>query len=366
MAIVKDNGELTLFSDNLEFPIENPYKVLPFNKLDKELANLKELNLALDLEHTPDAVRKITEKYSIKIKNLIDPCFVLKAIKNETELKGIVNAHLRDGIAVCKLLYWFEQNQDQELTEYDVVERLHELRRQQPLFYSDSFPTIAGSGSNAAIVHYQPEKDNCVQIVPNSLLLLDSGGQYFNGTTDITRTVAVGIPSEEMIKKFTIVLKAHIALASAYFPEGVSGLALDTICRSVVWRFGLDYKHGTGHGVGYFLNVHEGPQNLSTNCSLYPVSKDMIVSIEPGYYQENDFGIRIENLAQIIYDEQVQMLKFSILSLAPIDKRLINKYLLESEEIEWINAYHQNVYQKISPYLEEEEQIWLKEACASL
>lgn len=366
MALIKDNGELTLFADNLEFPTDNPYKVLPLSKLDKELATLKEQNLALDLEHTPDAVRKLTEKHDIKIRNLIDPCLPPKAVKNETEIKGIVNAHLRDGIAVCKLLYWLEQNKDQELNEYDVVERLHELRRQQPLFYSDSFPTIAGSGINAAVIHYQPEKDNCAPLSQNSVLLLDSGGQYFNGTTDITRTVAVGTPSKEMIEKFTAVLKAHIALASAHFPNGISGLVLDTICRSVMWRYDLDYKHGTGHGVGCFLNVHEGPQNLSTSGAYYPISKDMIVSIEPGYYQEGAFGIRIENLARIIEDEHSKMLKFSILSLAPIDKRLIDKYLLGSEEIEWLNSYHQNVYQKISPYLEEDEKVWLKDVCSSL
>ena len=366
MALIKDNSELTLFADNLEFPSDNPYKVLPLSKLDKELATLKEQNLALDLEHTPDAIRKITEKHDIKIRNLLDPCSGAKAIKNETELKGITNAHLRDGIAVCKFLYWLEQNKDQELNEYDIVERLHELRRQQPLFYSDSFPTIAGSGANAAVIHYQPEKDNCAALAPNSVLLIDSGGQYFNGTTDITRTVAVGTPSKEMIEKFTTVLKAHIALASAHFPNAVSGQVLDTICRSVMWRQDLDYKHGTGHGVGCFLNVHEGPQNLSTAGAHYPISKDMIVSIEPGYYQEGAFGIRIENLARIIEDEHSQMLKFSILSLAPIDKRLIDKYLLSSEEIEWLNGYHQNVYQKISPYLEDEEKIWLKEACSTL
>ncbi len=366
MVLIKDSGELTLFADNLEFPTDNLYKILPLSKLDKELSALKEQNLALDLEYTPDAIRKITEKYDIKIRNLLDPGLSYKAIKNETEIKGIINAHLRDGIAVCKLLYWLEQNKSQELNEYDVVEKIHELRRQQPLFYSDSFPTIAGSGSNAAVIHYQPEKESCAPLSQNSVLLLDTGGQYFNGTTDITRTIAVGAPSKEMIEKFTIVLKAHITLASAHFPNGVSGLVLDTICRSIMWRQNLDYKHGTGHGVGCFLNVHEGPQNLSTSGANYPISKDMIVSIEPGYYLEGAFGIRIENLARIIEDEQSQMLKFEILSLVPIDKRLIDKYLLRSEEIEWLNKYHQNVYQKISPYLEEDEKIWLKEACSSL
>ncbi len=366
MALLKDNGELTLFADNLEFPKDNSHKVLSLRKIDKEIANIKELNLALDFEYTPDAIRKIAEKYNIKLHNLTDPCLILKAIKNETELKGIINAHLRDGIAVCKLLYWLEQNKNQKLNEYDIVEKIHELRYQQPLFYSESFPTIAGSGPNAAIIHYQPEKNNCSSLIQNSVLLLDSGGQYFNGTTDITRTIAIGMPSKEIIEKFTVVLKAHIALATAKFPVGVSGSVLDTICRSVMWRKNLDYKHGSGHGVGCFLNVHEGPQNLSMGKSAYPLAKNMIVSIEPGYYQEGEFGIRIENLAKISNDEHSQMLNFSILSLAPIDKRLIDKYLLESEEIQWLNNYHQNVYQKISPYLEEDEKVWLEKVCSSL
>lgn len=169
-----------------------------------------------------------------------------------------------------------------------------------------------------------------------------------------------------MTEKFTVVLKAHIALASARLPQGVSGNAADIICRSVMWRRGLDYKHGTGHGVGCFLNVHEGPQNFSLHASSYPLAENMIVSIEPGYYRENAFGIRIENLARIVVDEESGMLKFAVLTLAPLDKRLIDKYLLTDEEISWLNDYHRDVLQKVSPYLTEEEKIWLKEACSSL
>lgn len=223
------------------------------------------------------------------------------------------------------------------------------------MFYSDSFPTIAGAGANAAIIHYQPTENTNARLEKNSLLLVDSGGQYFNGTTDITRTVALGCPAKEMTEKFTVVLKAHIALASARLPQGVSGSAADVICRSVMWHRGLDYNHGTGHGVGCFLNVHEGPQNFSLHASSYPLAENMIVSIEPGYYRENAFGIRIENLARIVVDEESGMLKFAVLTLAPLDKRLIDKYLLTDEEISWLNDYHRDVLQKVSPYLTEEE-----------
>lgn len=365
MALVRADADITLFADGLSFPLDTPCRVLPLAKMEKELAAAKELTFALDEQRTPDAVRRMMEKHEIKIRPLIDPCLGFKARKNETEIRGFADAHLRDGIAVCKFLCWLEHNYE-DLSELDVVEKIHELRKQQPLFYSDSFPTIAGAGANAAIIHYQPTENTNARLEKNSLLLVDSGGQYFNGTTDITRTVALGCPAKEMTEKFTVVLKAHIALASARLPQGVSGNAADIICRSVMWRRGLDYKHGTGHGVGCFLNVHEGPQNFSLHASSYPLAENMIVSIEPGYYRENAFGIRIENLARIVVDEESGMLKFAVLTLAPLDKRLIDKYLLTDEEISWLNDYHRDVLQKVSPYLTEEEKIWLKEACSSL
>lgn len=365
MALIRADDEITLFADEQSFPLDCPYRILPLAKIEKEISAAKELTFAVDEQRTPDAIRRMMEKHEIKTCHIIDPCLGFKARKNETEIKGIINAHLRDGIAVCKFLYWLEQH-FKDLSELDIVEKIHELRKQQPLFYSDSFPTIAGAGANAAVIHYQPTEETNAKLEDAPLLLLDSGGQYFNGTTDITRTIALNAPNKEMREKFTTVLKAHIALASARFPQAVSGSVLDTICRSVMWRHGLDYNHGTGHGVGCFLNVHEGPQNLSPRSSYYPLEPNMVVSIEPGCYHENAFGIRIENLARIVADDNEKMLKFSILTLVPVDKRLIDKYLLTDEEAEWLNTYHREVCQKISPYLTEEEQIWLQEACSSL
>ncbi len=365
MALLRADTGLTLFADGLSFPLDNSCRILPLAKMEKEIAAAKALTFAFDKQNTPEAVRKMIEKHDIRTLPVTDPCLGFKARKNEVEIKGIVNAHLHDGIALCKFLYWLE-NTDADLSELDIVEKIHELRTQQPLFYSESFPTIAGVGANAAIIHYQPTATANAPLEKNSVLLVDSGGQYFNGTTDVTRTVALGHPKQEMIEKFTIVLKAHIALAAARFPRNVAGNVPDVICRNIMWRYGLDYNHGTGHGVGCFLNVHEGPQNLSLHGSAYPLDENMVVSIEPGYYRENAFGIRIENLARIIADEDTDMLKFAILTMAPLDKRLIDKYLLTNEEISWINDYHREVCQKISPYLTEEEQIWLKEACSSL
>lgn len=366
MALLRDDTGITLFADELSFPKDCPYPVLPLAKIEKELAAAKDLTFAVDEQRTPDAVRRIFEKHAVKTVCTDDPCQLLKARKNKTEINGMINAHLRDGIAVCKFLCWLEHN-NEDLSELDIVEKLHEFRKQQPLYYSDSFPTIAGVGANAAVIHYQPTEETNAPLAKNTLLLIDSGGQYFNGTTDITRTVALGTPAKEMKEKFTVVLKAHIALASARFPQNVPGAVLDAVCRSVMWRFGLDYKHGTGHGVGCFLNVHEGPQNLGPRSFSCPLEENMVVSIEPGWYRENAFGIRIENLVRVIADDQQpDMQKFSILTLVPLDKRLIDKYLLTGEEIEWVDNYHREVFRKISPGLTEEEKSWLEEACSSL
>ncbi len=366
MALLRDDTGITLFADKLSFPRNYPHPVLPLAKLEKELATAQDLTFAVDEQRTPDAIRRIFEKHKIKTVCMDDPCQPLKARKNKTEINGMINAHLRDGTAVCKFLCWLKHN-NENLSELDIVEKLHKFREQQPLYYSDSFPTIAGVGTNAAIIHYQPTVGTNTPLKKNTLLLIDSGGQYFNGTTDITRTIALGTPSKEMKEKFTIVLKAHIALASARFPKNVPGTVLDTICRSVMWRFGLDYKHGTGHGVGCFLNVHEGPQNIGPRSFSCPIEENMVVSIEPGWYQENAFGIRVENLVCVIADNQLpDMLKFSILTMVPLDKHLIDKHLLTNGEIEWVNNYHREVFQKISPNLTKEEKSWLEEACSPL
>ena len=273
------------------------------------------------------------------------------------------------GQSVIKFLYWLEHNW-QGCNELDVVRKLHEFRAAEELFYSNSFETIAAFGPDGAIVHYQPTPQTNRELTADSVLLLDSGAQYYDGTTDITRTIAIGSPEKEIADSFTQVLKAHIAVASACFPENASGCALDGLARAQLWNFGKDYNHGTGHGVGCFLNVHEGPHSLSARNTGVPLKSGMISSIEPGYYKEGAYGIRIENLACIVNADNEEfplpMLKFEPLTLVPIDKRLINKYLLNHHETAWLNQYHRRVFEEISPLLEPELQQWLEKACAPL
>lgn len=361
-ALVKDDGETTLFAENTDY--EN---AVAFSQLPSYLKKFKKQNLGLDLRTTPQQIISFLSDDAYT--HSADPVSAEKAIKNPIELQGIKNAHLRDAAAMCGFLCWLNDNW-QGKTELDIVAKLRSFREKQSLFFSDSFPTIAGFGSNGAIVHYQPKPHTNLELKAGSMLLLDSGAQYFDGTTDITRTMAIGTPSADMVQDFTTVLKCHITLASAYFPEKTSGNALDAICRRNLWQQGKNYNHGTGHGVGCFLNVHEGPQNLSSGASYYPLQPNMVNSIEPGYYKENHYGIRIENLVYVdrVSDpnNDIPMLKFEYLTLVPIDKRLIDKYLLDDGEKIWLNSYHQTVYNKISPLVDDKVKNWLKDACSPI
>ena len=253
------------------------------------------------------------------------------------------------------------------LKELDVVEKLHELRAEQEYFFSESFETIAGCGANGAIVHYQPDAEHNSPLTENTLLLLDSGGQYFDGTTDVTRTIALGEPTAEMVADFTAVLKAHIALAQMRFPLGTPGTRLDIIARSKLWQSCQDYKHGTGHGVACFGNVHEGPISISAGGSDYGFKPNMVTSNEPGVYKEGKYGIRIENLQYTTVSPQNEnFLEFRHLTKVPIDKKLIDKYLFSEGEQAWLNKYHEDVYNSLAPYLNEIEKVWLKNACSPL
>ena len=365
MALVTAERDLILLADNLILPAVYRSKRRSLREIKKLLKPFAGKKINADFNKTPAAIVAICQELGITTEDCADFCAISKAEKNAVELQGMINAHIRDGVAMCKFLAWFEKNHKNK-TEAEIADKLLYFRKKQALFYSLSFGTIAGSGANAAIIHYQPKKDACALVAENSVLLLDSGGQYFDGTTDITRTIAVGQPSEEMIEKFTIVLKAHIALASQQFPSHTSGMRLDAVCRSVMWRYGLDYKHGTGHGVGCFLNVHEGPQNIGSSGNNYPIKENMVVSIEPGYYQEGKFGIRIENLVYTAPAATADFLKFVPLTFVPIDYRLIDKYILREGEINWLNNYHQTVRKLIGPYLNEKERKWLEKACSPL
>ena len=298
-----------------------------------------------------------------------DPIALMNARKNATELAGARAAHLRDGAAIVRFLAWFEPLARRgKLTEIDAVKALESFRRETKKLKDVSFPTISGSGPNAAIVHYRvTEKSN--RIIGPGLFLLDSGAQYEDGTTDITRTLAIGKPEPDMRDRFTRVLKGHIAIATSLFPQGTSGGQLDSFARKSLWDVGLDFEHGTGHGVGSYLSVHEGPQRIS-KLGATPLEAGMILSNEPGYYKSKHWGIRIENLIAVeprrLKGAERPMLGFETLTLAPIDRRLIDVKLMESSEIAWLDAYHARVRKALTPLLDKATKAWLADATKPL
>jgi Xaa-Pro aminopeptidase len=288
------------------------------------------------------------------------------------EIEGARRAHARDGAALSRFLHWLATEAQTSLPdEVEVVTRLEGFREQTGALKDLSFDTIAGAGPHGAIVHYRPTARLNRRTEPGSLLLVDSGAQYLDGTTDVTRTVAIGEPSREMAERFTLVLKGHLALARVRFPQGTTGSALDALARAPLWSAGLDYDHGTGHGVGSYLGVHEGPQRISKAPSTVPLRPGMIVSNEPGYYKEGAYGIRIENLQFVTEPAPVPggerpMLGFETLTLAPIDRRLIVREMLTDEERGQMDAYHARVLSVVGPQVEPDVRAWLEEACAPL
>jgi Xaa-Pro aminopeptidase len=300
-----------------------------------------------------------------------DPCLLPKACKNPVELAGIRAAHARDGAALTRFLAWLAREAASgRITELAAAERLEAIRRESNMFRDLSFPTISGAGPHGAIVHYRATPASDRALVSGELYLVDSGAQYPDATTDVTRTVAIGLPSAEMKRHFTLVLKGHIALATARFPAGTTGSQLDAVARLALWREGLDYDHGTGHGVGQYLCVHEGPQRISKQPSTVALRPGMIVSNEPGYYRTGAYGIRIENLVAIERvsppDAAPEMLGFETLTLAPIDRQLIEVPLLSAAEAEWLDAYHQRVRDVLSPLVDDATREWLTRATASI
>ncbi len=298
-----------------------------------------------------------------------DPCLALKAIKNTAEIKGSRAAHVRDGAAVTRFLAWLDEK-GASIDEIEAVRQLESFRRATNQLREISFDTISGSGPNGAIVHYRVNEATNRKLRTGELFLIDSGAQYLDGTTDITRTVAIGKPTPEMRERFTLVLKGHIAIATARFPEGTRGIELDPLARRALWQHGLDYDHGTGHGIGSYLSVHEGPQSIS-RAGMVPLEPGMICSNEPGYYKEGAYGIRIENLVLVTEPREVpggdrKMLGFETLTLAPIDRRLIVKELLEPGEIAWLDAYHAHVCEALGPEVDATTRAWLSDATAPL
>ena len=299
-----------------------------------------------------------------------DPCLLPKAIKNEVELQGTRDAHIRDGAAMARFLAWLDGQAPGTVDEMGAAARLEALRREGERIEDLSFPTISGAGANGAIVHYRVSRATNARL-DDGLYLVDSGAQYHDGTTDVTRTVAIGAVSGAMRHHFTMVLKGHIALSSARFPKGTRGSQLDALARQFLWAEGLDYDHGTGHGVGSYLGVHEGPQRIAKTAGDASLAPGMIVSNEPGYYREGAYGIRIENLLEVVAhpaggDTQHRFLGFAPLTRVPIDRRLIDPSLLSAAEVAWVDAYHATVRADIGPLLDAADAAWLDAATGPL
>ena len=325
----------------------------------------------LDQATAADALARLVTSHGGKIARGICPIALMKAVKTAAEISGARAAHVRDGVAVTRFLAWFDREAARgALTEIDAVAALESFRRDSGLLKDISFPTISGAGPDGAIVHYRVTGKTNRRIAPGELFLIDSGGQYQDGTTDITRTVAVGAPTAEMRERFTQVLKGHIAIARAVFPDGITGAQLDSFARQFLWAQGLDFDHGTGHGVGSYLSVHEGPARIS-KLGTAALRRGMILSNEPGYYKAGAYGIRIENLVLVVEAAAVPgaekpLNAFETLTLAPIDRRLVVAAMLTPDEMDWLDAYHARVAQTLSPLVDDETRAWLAAATRPL
>jgi len=343
---------------------------------ESALAELEGKTVVVDPERAVAAIFEALEKAGAKVVPMRDPTILPKALKNPAEIAGQKAAQERDGAAIARFLRWIDNEAPKgDVDELKASDHLESLRRESPELRDLSFDSISGAGPNGAIVHYKSSEKTNRKLETGTLYLIDSGGQYVDGTTDITRTVPIGEPTEEMRDRFTRVLKGHIAIATAVFPKGTRGSQLDSFARRPLWEAGLDYAHGTGHGVGSFLAVHEGPQRISPVGSSQsggdePLQAGMIISNEPGYYKTGEYGIRIENLVLVVEREiegaEKEMLGFETLTFAPIDQRLIEVQMLEPEELIWLNCYHAHVLAKIGPNLKGDDLAWLQAACAPI
>lgn len=343
---------------------ENGISLYPYNKVAEGLERYSEYNILLDGDETSYFLWKTVKCQEIIAGN--SPVPAMKAQKNDREIAGFRQAMLRDGVAVVKFLRWLKPAVEAGgQTEISIDRKLTSLRAEQHLFRDISFDTIAGYQAHGAIVHYEATPETDVALKPEGLILIDSGAQYQDGTTDITRTIALGPVTEEMKHVYTLVLKGHIQLELAKFPDGASGTQLDALARECMWREGYNYLHGTGHGVGSYLSVHEGPHQIRMEWKPTPLRAGMTVTDEPGLYLSGKFGVRIENTL-LIKDYQTtefgKFLQMESLTLCPIDLTPVDFSMLQPEEIEWLDTYHRDVFEKLSPYLEGEDLEWLREA----
>ena len=357
---------------------EDGVELCPYGDFFKDLTNVVQMagvtgskaKVMLDRQISSERILQLLPE-SLEIIDRESPVMHRKAVKNPVEMEGVRSAHLKDGVAMCKFLYWLKTNVGKiDITEISAAEKLHEFRAQQDLFRGDSFEAIVGYGPHAAIVHYEATPKTDVPLEPAGMVLIDSGGQYLDGTTDITRTIVLGPVSEREKQLFTAVLRGHIDLARARFPKGLSGANLDYLAHEPLWQLGLDYRHSTGHGVGHYLNVHEDPNEIYwDDTDLFPAmppfEEGMLSSDEPGYYEDGQFGIRHESLLLCLESEKTeyrQFMEFEEVTLAPFDLEGIVPEQMQPDEIAYLNQYHQKVFEQVGPHLNDEERAWLREA----
>lgn len=375
-AVLHARGGVELFTDprkmspGLEEHLGPEVVVLETEALAAELTHMgsRELRIGVDVGRAPSKIVTTLKAAGAEVVDTADPTALPKALKNAAERKGTQAAHLRDGVALARFLAWIDGPGGRpSVTEFDVGAKIDALRAELELHRGPSFQTIAGVGANGAIVHYRAPETGSAKMRKGTLLLVDSGGQYLDGTTDVTRTIALGKPTAEMKDRYTRVLKGHIRLARAVFPEGTTGAQLDPLAREALWEVGLDYDHGTGHGVGSYLGVHEGPQRISKAPSSVALKPGMVVSNEPGYYKTGGYGIRIENLVMVTTVKapkgaERRLLGFETLTCAPYDIRLIEPKLLTKAEVDWLNDYHGWVRAQLSKLLDKKTKAWLDKA----
>ena len=378
-AILHGNGEMLFFSDPDKIPdgfaahVGRGVSVRPEAELPLAFRQLRGKTILSDPDTANAWSQLALQRAGALVLAGADPAILPKACKNRVEVQGMRNAHVRDGAAVVKFLAWLdaEVHAGRLPDEASAAEHLGELRAAQAGFQEPSFDTISAAAANAAMCHYNHLNGTPARLEQNNVYLVDSGGQYFDGTTDITRTVAIGEAGEEVRERFTLVLKGMIALARAHFPAGTTGTQLDVLARQFLWGWGLDYNHGTGHGVGSFLAVHEGPQRIATAPTDVALRPGMVVSDEPGYYKDDCYGIRCENLVVVtevgsMQDSGKQLLGFETLTMAPFDRRLLLRELLTVDEQRWLDDYHAQVLERVGPLLEGADLAWLKQATRPL
>lgn len=378
-SLLHANGEMVLFTDLNKLPQDIEQHVgagVTFkaeSELEMTLNSLSGVKLLADPNGANAWMQLTAEKHGATLVAGQDPVALPKAQKNSAELAGMTACHIRDGVAVSRFLAWLDKEvaADQLYHEGVLADKLESFRLQDTLYREPSFDTISAAGANAAMCHYNHNNGTPAMMQMDSIYLVDSGAQYLDGTTDVTRTIAIGKVTEEQRKMVTLVLKGHIALDQARFPKGTTGQQLDGFARQYLWQHGFDYDHGTGHGVGHFLSVHEGPQRIGKNSNDVALLPGMVLSNEPGYYRADAFGIRIENLVEVrpcaaLKGAEREIYEFNALTLIPIDSRLIDKQLLNDNELAWFNAYHQTVRDTLSPLMQGEELAWLLQATEAI